>query len=203
MSNMRVYSKLMRRIHLLIALFLTPWITMYASSTLVMHHRELFTGNERRVPPDYEIVSEETYQLPAISGHSSRDIAEQILSDIGALGAYSVQGTVESGKLVIDRHRTQGALRITFDVDKSKLTVEKQRFGLAYFLEMLHRRHGFSGQFVVNKLWAVSVDVVIVAIGAWSITGLWMWLCLSRARRAGAAFLLFGSGLFAFLLFML
>ncbi len=31
-------SKLLRRIHLYLALFLTPWIRMYAVSTFAMNH---------------------------------------------------------------------------------------------------------------------------------------------------------------------
>ena len=35
-------SLIIRRIHLYLALFLTPWMLMYAISTVVMNHRGFF-----------------------------------------------------------------------------------------------------------------------------------------------------------------
>ena len=37
-----VFSKLLRRTHLYLALFLAPWVLMYASSTFVMNHATWF-----------------------------------------------------------------------------------------------------------------------------------------------------------------
>jgi hypothetical protein len=35
-------SKILRRTHMYLALFLTPWMLIYALSTMAMNHRELF-----------------------------------------------------------------------------------------------------------------------------------------------------------------
>jgi hypothetical protein len=68
---------------------------------------------------------------------------------------------------------------------------------------MLHRRRGFSEDYLANDLWAFIVDSVIVAIVLWAVTGLWMWLEMSRTRKLGSICLMGGSALFSFLLLVL
>lgn len=193
----------MRRTHLLVALFLTPWITMYALSTFVMHHRELLTGHRNRVAPDFDVVREGPYDLTPIADEPPADTARRILADVGVSGAHTVRADANSGQLTIDRHRAVGSYRVTYDSDAKSLKVEKQRFGLAFVLEMLHRRRGFNGAYLANDLWAVSVDLVIVAIVLWAVTGIWMWLGLPRTRRFGGLCLAVGSALFLFFLVIL
>jgi len=196
-------SKLVRRTHFLVALFLTPWMTMYALSTLVMHHRELLTGQKRRVSPDFMIIREGPYNVPRGDGSPPDTVAEQILADLGIAGAHSVRNDAEAGILTIERPRPIGSYRATFDAKANQLRLEKQRFGLAFFLEMLHRRRGFDAEYLANDLWALIVDGVIVAIMLWAATGIWMWFEMSRTRRLGTACLFCGSTLFAVLLLLL
>jgi hypothetical protein len=49
-------------------------------------------------------------------------------------------------------------------------------------------------------VWAVVVDVVIVAIVFWALSGLWMWWEMRVTRAWGAAFLLGGLAVFGFFL---
>lgn len=43
-----------------LALFLTPWVVMYALSTIVMHHRVHLTGHKERIEPDFELIETES-----------------------------------------------------------------------------------------------------------------------------------------------
>lgn len=176
---------------------------MYALSTLVMHHREFFTGHRQRVTPEFDVIRESSYDLQVATNESPRDVARRILSEMGIDGAFSVQRDTASGKLTIDRHRAIGSYRVTYDANAKRLSVERQRFGLAFFLEMLHRRHGFAADYLANDLWAVIVDVVIVAIVMWAATGIYLWFGLSQTFKLGSACLLGGSALFLFLLLIL
>jgi hypothetical protein len=196
-------SRLMRRTHMLAALFLTPWITMYALSTLVMHHRELFTGNHRRVAPEFEIIHEGPYDLGTAEGEETDVIAKRILSEFGISGAHTAREDANLGTLTIDRDRPIGSYRVTYDRNATFVRIERQNFGLAYYLEMLHRRRGLDANYLANDLWAVMVDAVIVAIMVWILTGTWMWLEMPRARRLGSACLFGGSALFGLLLLIM
>ncbi|MEZ4699144.1 MAG: PepSY-associated TM helix domain-containing protein [Rhodothermales bacterium] len=196
-------SRLIRRTHLFLALFLTPWVLMYALSTISMHHRLLFTGEERRVDPGYELVSEQRYERAPAEGEDRHAVAERILADLDLEGAFSVRGDLETGPLTIVRDRPIGARRITYDPAAATVRIERQRFGLAFVLEMLHRRRGFQHPFFAHDAWAFIVDSVIVAILLWAATGLWMWWEMLKTRRLGALFLAAGVALFALFLGLL
>jgi hypothetical protein len=194
-------SKIIRRTHLLLALFLTPWILMYAISTIAMHHRVLFTGEPDRVDPGFDTLSEETYTPTFPSDVDRQDAALQILRDLDLEGAFGVQGNLEEGRMTITRFRPIGSYRITYESNPGMLRVERQRFAMAYYLEMLHRRRGFQQPYVTNDLWAIFVDVVILAIILWAFTGVWMWWEMSKTRRLGAICL--SAGVALFLVFLL
>lgn len=194
-------SKLIRRTHLFLALFLTPWVLMYALSTITMHHRALFTGEHRRVDPGYELVREEAYSPSFAPGEAAQVAARKILQDLDLDGAFFVRGNLEAGTLTVFRERPVGSYRITYEAGPGRLRVERQRFEAAYFLEMLHRRRGYGQPFLRNDLWAFVVDAVIVSILLWVLTGLWMWWEMARTRWLGA--LVLGAGVALFVLFLL
>ncbi|MDA1067347.1 MAG: PepSY-associated TM helix domain-containing protein [Verrucomicrobia bacterium] len=192
---------MIRKIHLLLALFLTPWVLMYAMSSIAMQHRELFYGSKNRVAPDYKMVEEVTYQQNQIEGLDSEAAGLKILKDLDLEGAHRTRGTIESGQIEITRDRPIGAYRIIWSAETEKVTVEKQEFGMTNFLEMLHRRRGFNQPFWANDVWAVIVDFVIVAILAWAFTGLWMWWKMKPTHKLGTLSMILGSMLFAFFIF--
>ena len=70
--------------------------------------------------------------------------------------------------------------------------VKRQYFHVADFLRWLHKRRGYEGPYLADIGWAVSVDMVIVSILAWGITGLWMWYKMKPTRRWGTLCLAVG-----------
>jgi len=52
----------------------------------------------------------------------------------------------------------------------------------------------------LNDIWAVSVDIFIVAMLVWAGTGLWMWWEMSVTRKVGALCLLGSALVFTFFL---
>lgn len=200
-QTLKTVSKLIRRTHLFLALFLTPWVLMYALSTIAMHHRALFTGAHERIDPGYEMIREEAYTPSPAHDAPPQVVAQQILQDLDLEGAFTVRGSLSEGTLTILRNRPIGSYRITYETTPGVLRLERQHFETTYFLEMLHRRRGYQQAFWANDLWAFVVDGVIVSILLWAATGLWMWWELARTRKLGA--LCLGAGAALFLLFLL
>ncbi len=194
---------IVRRIHLFLALFLTPWVLMYALSTIAMHHRVLFTGHEQRVHPGFTLLEEQNYPRQFASDADHWAVAGEILGDLDMEGAYSVRGNLDEGRLVITRDKPIRPYQITYTINEGSLLIERQNFGMSFFLEMLHRRRGFQQSFFANDLWAVVVDGVILAILLWAATGLWMWWSMIRTRKPGAWCLVAGAALFTLFLLML
>ena len=67
-------------------------------------------------------------------------------------------------------------------------------------LERFHRRRGYATGYALDTVWAVSVDLVILAMVVWAGSGLWMWWEMTTTRRSGAGALAVGVGLFTFYL---
>ena len=176
---------------------------MYALSSIAMQHRELFYGAKNRVAPDFEFLREEGIDSKQLEGLDARQTGGAILKQLNLEGAHNTRGKLEDGRIEINRHRPIGSYRIFWQVDSDSVTLEKQGFGMTYFLEMLHRRRGFNQPYWANDAWAVIVDLVIVAILTWAFTGLWMWWKMRSTHKLGSACVFAGSILFAFFVLMI
>ena len=197
---MIVFSKTLRRIHMYLALFLTPWVLMYTASTFVMNHRDWFRGRPP-APPKWETVSQRLYDGQFPEGATPAIQASQILMSVDLDGAH--QASMREGKLVIQRQIPLQPMRLTFSPDSKQLLIERQAPDTSAFLERMHRRRGFQHPDALEDVWAFSVDFFIAAVIFWSLSGLWMWWELKVTRRLGALALLAGISLFAFFLAVL
>jgi hypothetical protein len=197
---MIVFSKILRRTHLYLALFLTPWVLMYTLSTFVMNHRDWFRGRPP-APPKWERVSEQVYDGQFPAGASTSIQAEQILMSLDLDGAH--QSSMRDGKLVIQRNAARQPLRLSFTPESKLLLVERQAPDASAFLERMHRRRGFRSGYALDNVWALTVDLFIVGVIFWALSGLWMWWELKVTRTLGALALLGGVALFAFFLAVL
>jgi len=193
-----MFSRILRRTHLYLALFLSPWVLMYAASTFVMNHRDWFRGNPAP-PPKWMEESRTRYEgeFPPWAGKDEK--AQQILAGL-EMDGRSFQAAERDGVLIIQRLHAVEPRRITFNASDRQLTVEKQVFEGAAFLERLHRRRGFQHPFLLEDTWAFTVDLFIAAVIVWALSGLWMWWEMKVTRLWGAAAGIAGIALFAFFL---
>jgi hypothetical protein len=193
-------SLLLRRIHLYLALFLSPWILMYTVSTFVMNHRESFRGPGPAPPPKFELERETTYQGIMPDGATPQQIALQLMASLDMEGAYAIARSASPDKIVINRQHPVSPRRITYSVTDRKVTIEKMVFSGTSFLERMHRRRGFQHNFFLEDLWAASVDLTILGLFLLALSGLWMWWELKVTRGPGA--LALGAGVALFGLFL-
>ena len=95
-------SKLIRRTHMYLALFLTPWMIIYALSGLVLNHgqavRGLYGGNF----PQFEKIGEREYTAAFSADADPRMIGAQILDHLDLAGTFNVQGRADQPRLVIN-----------------------------------------------------------------------------------------------------
>jgi hypothetical protein len=174
-----------------LALFLTPWMLVYAISTIAMNHR-------MPRPTTYITERNETYPNTFEPGTPPREIARQILSDLNLEGAFGVQGPTPEGRLIINRQGMLSPRRITFTPADGRLAVERFELETSGFLNRFHRRRGYQQPYAADLAMAVSVDAVIVAMVFWALSGLWMWWEMRATRFWGVACAAAGSGIFIF-----
>ena len=187
-------SKVIRRTHMYLALFLAPWILGYAISTIAMNHR-LIGG-----PPAYVFEREEPYQTRFAAGTPPREIARQVLEDLGLDGAHGVQGPSADGRITITRNDLLTPRRIVFNPAESRLRIERVQLETGPLLNRFHRRRGYQQPYAADRIMAVSVDAVIVAMVFWALSGLWMWWEMRATRLWGLAATVSGLLVFVFLM---
>lgn len=194
------FSQLIRRTHMYLALFLTPWMIIYALSGLVLNHfpavRSLYGTQFNR----FEKVGEREFTAAFSADATPRMIGAQILDHLGLAGSFFVQGAPEQPRLVINRNSAFAAHRITYFRGENRLLIEKQQFVAPVFLNRAHFRHGYEQSYASTRIWAVTVDLAVVGMLFWIGSGLWMWWEVRPARGWGAACAVAGCGLFGLLL---
>ena len=188
--------RVIRRIHMYLALFLTPWMLMYALSTVAMNHRESLKALYGGENPEFVTEREEVYAGSFRDGADRKAVAEQLLNDLDLPGAYNVRGKLE-GRLTINRADPVTPRRILFTPQSGELKVQRLEYRTPNFLERMHRRRGYQHDLLLEDTWAFSVDLAIVAMVFWVASGIWMWWELKTTRRWGGVciaggFLLFG-----------
>jgi hypothetical protein len=185
-----------------LALFLFPWLAMYALSTLVMNHRAMFVARYGEGPIPFERERQLTYDGVFAEGEDPKLAARQILQSIDLDGAHSVSRQ-KDGTLIINRNDLVTPRRVTFSPLDRSLVIERQQPRANAFLERFHRRRGYATGYGLDTVWAVSVDVFIAAMVFWVLSGLWMWWEMKVTRRLGLTAFASGIALFAFYLTVL
>lgn len=195
------FDKLNRRTHLYVGILLTPWFLLYAASSILLNHGELFQGSQKDNVPEWTKRFEHEYHLPPITEDSSeRELAEKVLRDHGLEGRYRASFDDE-GNLVVQRNKFLGTIRLTYYPEKGRIVAEDKRFRWEQSLTAAHFRAGFVYPYFVELLWSVFVDLVAVATLIWIGSGLYIWLHLRRLRFWG--WMSLAGGMVSFLLVVL
>lgn len=193
-------SKTIRRIHMYLALFLVPWVLMYAISTIVMNHRHFFQEWYNHEPAEWTLDREVPYTATFAPDTKRWIVADQILTDLNLEGSHRANGRLDR-TITITRHNAVTPQRIIYDPKKQTLRIENQTFRTNAFLEQMHRRRGYGHPYLADDLWAITVDLFILSTVLWGASGLWMWWELKVTRKWGAISMILGIALFTFFLF--
>jgi hypothetical protein len=196
------FSLVVRRTHMYLALFLFPWMLMYALSTMAMNHRAFFVERSGAGPVQYERERELVYDGSFPESADLRTISRQILQSAGLDGAHGVSRR-KDGAVVITRNDLTTPRRVTYVPSDRTVLIERMPHRSNAFLERFHRRRGYATGYALDTVWAISVDVVIVAMVFWVLSGLWMWWEMKATRVPGAVAVIGGAGVFAFYLLTL
>ena len=180
-----------------LALFLTPWMLMYALSTMAMQHRDLFA--EESAPIEYVHERTTTYDGDFAPSAEPKEKGEQLLTHLEMRGLFQAK-QLDDGKLEVVRFNPVQNRRLTFNPADKSVVIEGAVVSTQRSLEALHRLRGYQSGFASRTAWAVIVDLVIVAMVFWCFSGLWLWWQLKTTRRLGAIFAV--AGLIWFTVFM-
>jgi hypothetical protein len=176
---------------------------MYALSTLVMTHRDWVLSFYPTKNPALITEREMDYSRTFPADTTPQEMGRKILHDLGDDGTCRVSGGREGKPLVIYRQHPLRTRQVTFDPKAGKLQIQREEFRALTFLERLHRRRGYEQPYALEDTWAVSVDLAVVAMMFWSLSGIWLWWEMGPTRRWGTVSLGMGVALFALFLGLL
>lgn len=189
----------MRKLHLWTGLFLVPWMAIYATSALLLNHRglaEWFGGGR----PQWQTIQTVRFTPPAHFPAAREQQAREILKAVGLSGAHRIQGPQRGDRLVIVRIHGAGPYRVTWQRAAQRIRVERQQpFSAVRLIHFLHFRAGFQQRWPAFITWAVVVDLVVLSIVLWIVSGIYLWSRMRRVRLSGGLCLAAGCGLFLLL----
>ena len=195
-------STIVRRTHMFLALFFFPWILMYALSTLVMNHRAFFVSRYGEGPVPFVTERRLVYDGVFPEDAQLKTISQQILASVGLDGAHAVSRR-QDGSIAINRNDLIAPRRLTYSPADGTLLIERMQRRPNAFLERFHRRRGYATGYALDTVWAVTVDLVILTMVFWVLSGLWMWWEMKVTRPLGLAALLGGASLFTLYVLLL
>ena len=183
-------AKVVRRTHMFLALFLFPWVLMYALSTLVMNHRAIFIGMDGDGPVPFETERQLVYDGVFPENADLKLISKQILMSVGLDGAHAVSRR-KDGTIAINRHDLVTPRRLTYSPADRPLVIETDAAAAQRVSGTVPSPAGLRHRAIaLDTVWAVSVDLFIIAMVFWVLSGLWMWweMKVTRAVRAARSF---------------
>jgi len=189
-----MFSKFLRQSHMYLALFLTPWVLVYALSTLFMNHRARpASENRESEAPQTAWVFEQERILDG-----SVNSAHGVLVALELDGPHFVNKPAVDGSITIFRQDAFRPRRVIWSPLLHKAKVERQDFHARAFVERLHKRFGYGSTHRIGNIWSAMVDLTAASIVFWAVSGVWLWFELRALRKWGLVFLGIGVALFAF-----
>jgi len=191
-----------RRTHLYLGLFLTPWVLMYALSSVAFSHGDYFEQKDKeRGAPLWTKTFEGPYDLGAIPESGPlRPLGARIVRDFhmedSSYGVYRQS----PAQLNIYVHTFWKSTQFKYFIDERRLVAEDRRFRWDHFLTGMHARGGFVDPRLFPLAWAVVIDLVCLSFLIWVVSGLYMWWTLPGLRKWGWVAVLSGLASFAWFL---
>lgn len=197
-------DRIVRWVHLYTGLFLVPWMIVYAASAFCLNHRAWITQHFNIEPPQWKVVREVDFAPDDGFPHAPAEQARAILQRLDLAGAHVIQGQPNQDQMTILRICGRGHYRVTWRRQRSVITIEQQQpFSYYRLMHFLHFRGGYGQPYFAHIVWAVVVDLVVISILIWVISGIYLWLRRSRKVVLGWSCLLAGILLFVALAIIL
>ncbi|HYL77635.1 MAG TPA: hypothetical protein VEU96_25700 [Bryobacteraceae bacterium] len=183
--------RLLRNIHLTLALLALPFLLIYAFSSVQMIH------GFRQKP---QVV--ETRVTASSGAGDARRLARELMDRFGLRGELQQIFTTPAGsKLHIVRPGT--VYEVEYTSATGETVIRTSSTGFPGLLSQLHRAAGFWHQYWLINLWSGLVAWTSIAIILLGISGVWMWFLRGSERVAGIVLLALNLGSSLTLLFLI
>jgi hypothetical protein len=184
----------MRSLHLYSGLIVSPFVLVYAASTIALNHPTWLGGPGE---PRTEIGQ----VRPPVS-EDSLTIARDVLGQLGIRGeAMFVRRDVKAGEVEIPVQHAGAKSSVTVDLATGRAVVERHRPSLVDSVIFFHKMPGphvvaMRGYSTAVALWRWLADASVLAIVFLAASGLYLWTALKAERTVGLVSLGAGAAVF-------
>jgi len=166
-----------RRLHLYLGLALLPWVVMFGLSSYPFNH-------PAQLQPKWTVQFDRPYRLDAATTGDLHATGARILRDAGFSGGFYVNQPTPQ-RINVTHTNFMHPTRITYFIDQQRLLAEEREFVWRQFLTSMHAHNGYALDGPLNKVWAVVIDLVCLALIVWIASGYVMWWLLPGSRSWG------------------
>jgi len=195
---MKLY-KLMRTIHIVSSLALLPWMVVYATSAFYLNHGEWFNRGPQESEVLYARDLSDEGPLP-INPYAK---ADEIVKRLALDGPHYIPGGPTYQGMTIIRPSVAGAYRIIWHEAQQTAVVTRRPFSFRDLVNQLHFTHGYGRGYARYTAWAVIVDLFVISIWLWLVSGIYMWASRGGKKKVGWISLVAGVVAFIVLVILL
>jgi hypothetical protein len=198
------FPHLNRRLHLYMGLALSPWILLYALSSIPFSHGKYFDELDKaKGQPNWTRRAELPYTAPVPESDTQlRALGADIMKTAGLDGAFGAYRQSPS-QVNVYHHSVWKSTQVKYLIDEKKLVVEDARFRWDHMLTGFHAKGGFEQDSLLHDSWGIVVDLVCLGLILWVASGIYMWLPMRNLRGSGLLALGAGVASFALLVWLL
>lgn len=197
---MKAFYRLTRNLHLWFGLFLSPFLVVYAVSTILVNHN-VAPG---RAAPD---VGRGPFDVVVPDEADKVALAKDIIAQLGVVGEIGgVRMQPRRQRIIIPVNIPGVRKRVIVNTDTGRATVMTKRAGVMSGLVYLHfapGQHlvGVSGNWFWMRLWGWMADATVYVTLLLTASGVYLWAVLRAERKTGLIVL--GAGVVSFALLTL
>lgn len=190
----------LRDLHLYVGLAASPFVLVYAISTIALNHPRGLVPAETAPTVRTTAVS-----LPDAEDADSLALGREVLRQTGVVGEIMfVRRETEERRLEIPVQHAGETTTIKVDLAAGRAVIERRPASLIASLIHFHKMPGphvvaMRGNSLPIALWRWVADAAVCAILFLAATGLYLWLALRAERRLGLACLGAGAAVFGLL----
>lgn len=192
-STKRRFYLWTRDLHLYVGLFLSPFLLLFAISTLALNHRT----DPRPVLSEMP-VGEQAVTLDPAMGINSLEQAKSLLRQVNVSGEIDViRHNAKAGRLTIPVAKPGEFTTIDVDLQTKRATVTRRVEGMLAGLVYLHMRPGqhlamLRGNWPFMAAWSHLADAAVYGTIFLTASGLYLWWFFKAERRIGWVLLVAG-----------
>ncbi|MCI0622158.1 MAG: PepSY-associated TM helix domain-containing protein [Acidobacteria bacterium] len=184
-----------RDLHLYVGIFLSPFVLIFAISTLLLNHN-WGRGDTRNQTVRRALT------VNVAEGLDTIEHAKEVMRQAGVSGEIGfVQRLVKENHLSISVMKPGREAKIEVDLQGNTATVEEHQTGFWEALVYLHKSPGphntnIRGNWSYTRIWGGLADSAVYSILFLSASGIYLWAVIKAERRIGL--LLMAAGTLSF-----